>query len=108
MRVVIDRAKEDPKRIVFPEGEDEKILRAAKILVDQGIAHPILLARARASRRQARRAELAEDRITIVHPEKLAAIRALYAAVPTSSGGARASPSRTASSGCGRATTSAA
>jgi malate dehydrogenase (oxaloacetate-decarboxylating)(NADP+) len=42
---VIDRARRAPKRIVFPEGENEKILRAAKILVDQGIAHPILLAR---------------------------------------------------------------
>jgi malate dehydrogenase (oxaloacetate-decarboxylating)(NADP+) len=45
MRGVIDRARRAPKRIVFPEGESEKILRAAKILVDQGIAHPILLAR---------------------------------------------------------------
>ncbi|REJ74633.1 MAG: NADP-dependent malic enzyme [Acidobacteria bacterium] len=45
MRVVIDRAKKSPQRIVFPEGEHEKILRAAKILVEEGIARPILLAR---------------------------------------------------------------
>jgi malate dehydrogenase (oxaloacetate-decarboxylating)(NADP+) len=43
MQLVFDRAKRDPKRIVFPEGEQEKIIRAAKILVDEGIAHPILL-----------------------------------------------------------------
>jgi malate dehydrogenase (oxaloacetate-decarboxylating)(NADP+) len=45
MRHLQDRAQRDPRRIVFPEGENDKILRAAKVLVDQGIAHPILLAR---------------------------------------------------------------
>jgi malate dehydrogenase (oxaloacetate-decarboxylating)(NADP+) len=40
-----ERALRAPKRIVFPEGESEKILRAAKILVDRGLAHPILIAR---------------------------------------------------------------
>jgi malate dehydrogenase (oxaloacetate-decarboxylating)(NADP+) len=45
MRNLIDRAKAAPKRIVFPEGEHDKILRAARTLVEEGIAHPILLAR---------------------------------------------------------------
>ena len=43
MRTLINKAKNCPKRIVFPEGEEEKILRAAQILVDEGIAKPILL-----------------------------------------------------------------
>ena len=43
MRTLINKAKACPKRIVFPEGEEEKILRAAQILVDEGIAKPILL-----------------------------------------------------------------
>jgi malate dehydrogenase (oxaloacetate-decarboxylating)(NADP+) len=43
MRGLINRAMRDPKRIVFPEGEEPKIMRAASILVDDGIAHPILL-----------------------------------------------------------------
>ncbi len=43
MRVLINKAKAAPKRVVFPEGEEEKILRAAQILVDEGIAIPILL-----------------------------------------------------------------
>src|SRR5262245_23297234 len=38
MHNLIDRAKRAPRRIVFPEGEHDKILRAAKILVDEGIA----------------------------------------------------------------------
>ncbi len=43
MHVVFDQAKADPKRIVFPEGEAPKIVRAAKVLVEEGICTPILL-----------------------------------------------------------------
>src|SRR2546423_7997702 len=43
MRGVINRAITDPRRVVYPEGEEPKILRAASIAVDEGIAHPILL-----------------------------------------------------------------
>jgi malate dehydrogenase (oxaloacetate-decarboxylating)(NADP+) len=42
-RNFINKAKKDPKRIVFPEGEHESILKACEIIVDEGIAHPILL-----------------------------------------------------------------
>jgi malate dehydrogenase (oxaloacetate-decarboxylating)(NADP+) len=45
MRGIINRAQNDPKRIVFPEGEELKIIKAAQLLVDEGIAHPILLGR---------------------------------------------------------------
>jgi malate dehydrogenase (oxaloacetate-decarboxylating)(NADP+) len=43
MRGIINRAVRDPKRIVFPEGEDPKIIRAARMIVEEGIGHPILL-----------------------------------------------------------------
>jgi malate dehydrogenase (oxaloacetate-decarboxylating)(NADP+) len=43
MRVFIHKAQLEPKRIVFPEGEEEKILRAAQIIIDERIAKPILL-----------------------------------------------------------------
>ena len=43
MRVVLNKAKSDPKRVVLAEGDDEKMVRAAYQLVDQGIAHPILV-----------------------------------------------------------------
>ncbi len=45
MRPVFEAAARDPKRVVFAEGEDERILRAAQTLVDDGIARPILLGR---------------------------------------------------------------
>lgn len=43
MRYIINKAKTDPKRVVFPEGDNEKMLRAAQILIDEGIAKPILV-----------------------------------------------------------------
>ncbi|MEJ7647261.1 MAG: NADP-dependent malic enzyme [Chryseolinea sp.] len=43
MSRVIDRAKKQPKRVVFTEANHPKILKAAQILRDEGIAHPILL-----------------------------------------------------------------
>ena len=43
MRTLINKAKANPKRIVFPEGEEDKILRAAHILIQEHIAIPILL-----------------------------------------------------------------
>jgi malate dehydrogenase (oxaloacetate-decarboxylating)(NADP+) len=43
MRGIINRAVRDPKRVVFPEGEEPKIMRAARMILDEGIASPILL-----------------------------------------------------------------
>ncbi len=43
MRVMVHKAQRAPKRVVFPEGEATRILRASQILLDEGIAHPILL-----------------------------------------------------------------
>ncbi len=43
MRVVLNKAKSDPKRIALAEGTDEKMIRAAYQLSEQGIAEPILL-----------------------------------------------------------------
>lgn len=43
MRVMINKAKKAPKRIVYPEGEHVPILKACEIVLDEGMAHPILL-----------------------------------------------------------------
>ena len=43
MRVIVHRARKEPKRIVYPEGENPKILEAAAAVVADGIAVPILL-----------------------------------------------------------------
>jgi malate dehydrogenase (oxaloacetate-decarboxylating)(NADP+) len=43
MRVVLNKAKSQPKRVVLAEGDDEKMIRAAYQLVEQGIAEPVLI-----------------------------------------------------------------
>jgi malate dehydrogenase (oxaloacetate-decarboxylating)(NADP+) len=43
LRSIYSRAQENPKRIVLSEADQDKILRAAQILLDEGIARPILL-----------------------------------------------------------------
>jgi malate dehydrogenase (oxaloacetate-decarboxylating)(NADP+) len=43
MRIFLNKAKTLPKRIVFPEGDEEKILRACQAIIDEEIARPILL-----------------------------------------------------------------
>ncbi|NNM51758.1 MAG: NADP-dependent malic enzyme [Pseudomonadales bacterium] len=45
MRPLFAKAKADPRRIVFCEAEDEHVLRAIQIVVDEGLAHPILIGR---------------------------------------------------------------
>ncbi len=43
MRVMSNKAKKDPKRVVFAEADHHKILKAAQVVRDEGIAEPILL-----------------------------------------------------------------
>jgi malate dehydrogenase (oxaloacetate-decarboxylating)(NADP+) len=45
MRSVVDAARENPKRIAFPEASNQKVLRACETVRDEGIAIPILLGR---------------------------------------------------------------
>jgi malate dehydrogenase (oxaloacetate-decarboxylating)(NADP+) len=45
MKPLIQAAKANPKRVVYAEGEDERVLRAVQTVVEEGIAHPILIGR---------------------------------------------------------------
>lgn len=45
MRQIFTTARKDPKRVAFPEGEEPRILRAAQTMVNEGIAHPIIVGR---------------------------------------------------------------
>jgi len=45
MKPIFDAAKKSPKRIVYAEGEDERVLRAAQVVVDEKLAFPILVGR---------------------------------------------------------------
>jgi malate dehydrogenase (oxaloacetate-decarboxylating)(NADP+) len=45
MKPVFDAAKRAPKRLVYAEGEDARVLHAAQTVVDEGLARPILIGR---------------------------------------------------------------
>ncbi|KAB2880479.1 phosphate acetyltransferase [bacterium] len=69
MRTMMNRAKRDPKRVVFPEGYNEKVLRASHIVLDEGIAHPILLGEEIKIRSLAKELDVDLDGIQILNPE---------------------------------------
>ncbi|MDP3925976.1 MAG: phosphate acyltransferase, partial [Hydrogenophaga sp.] len=46
MQPLFAAAKRAPKRVVYAEGEDERVLRAAQVVVDEGLARPLLMGRA--------------------------------------------------------------
>jgi malate dehydrogenase (oxaloacetate-decarboxylating)(NADP+) len=46
MKPVFDAAKAAPKRVAYAEGEEERVLRAAQVVVDEGLAFPVLIGRA--------------------------------------------------------------
>ncbi|KAB1193582.1 NADP-dependent malic enzyme [Haloferax sp. MBLA0076] len=54
MQVVLNKAKSNPKRVALAEGEDEKMIRAAYQMQEEGIAEPILIG---GTRRILRKAE---------------------------------------------------
>jgi len=45
MKPLFATAKTDPKRVVYAEGEDERVLRATQVVVEEGLAKPILIGR---------------------------------------------------------------
>ena len=45
MKPLFERARQNPKRVVFAEGEQERVLRAVQVVVDDRLAKPILIGR---------------------------------------------------------------
>ncbi|HXJ81373.1 MAG TPA: NADP-dependent malic enzyme [Candidatus Methylomirabilis sp.] len=45
MEPVFEEAKRAPKRVAYAEGEEERVLRAAQVVVDEGLARPVLIGR---------------------------------------------------------------
>jgi malate dehydrogenase (oxaloacetate-decarboxylating)(NADP+) len=70
MRRIIHKAMRDPKRIVFLEGVDPKILRACQIILDEGIAQPILLGDRAVIRKKAAELHLDLSGATVIDPHK--------------------------------------
>jgi len=68
MRMFIHKAQQSPKRIVFPEGSEDKILRASQIILDEEIAVPIVLGDVKLIREKIKMLDLSLDGIEIVDP----------------------------------------
>ena len=68
MRIMIQKARRQPMRIVFPEGEESKILRACQILLDENIASPILLGREEVIHARIEEARLHVEGVRIIDP----------------------------------------
>ena len=68
MRIMINRAKSNPKRVVFPEGHHEKVLRASQIILDEGFAQPVLVGSETRILRSMEEHGLHLDQVTIIDP----------------------------------------
>jgi malate dehydrogenase (oxaloacetate-decarboxylating)(NADP+) len=67
-RMMIHKAQSRPKHVVFPEGENEKVLRACHTLVEENIAVPILLGNASVIHRKTAELGLELRTVRIVDP----------------------------------------
>ena len=66
MRSIINKARRERARIVFPEGEEEKVLRASQVILDEQIALPILLGDVARMRQRAADLELELDGVQML------------------------------------------
>ena len=69
MRVMVHKAQRNPKRVVFPEGNHQKILRACRVLIEEKIAVPVLLGRSNEIQRTAAELGVPLTGVTIIDPE---------------------------------------
>ena len=79
LRAISNKAKLDPKRVVFAEADNYKILKAAQIVNDDGVATPILLGDKQKILELIEANELDMEGITIIDPEEETAKIELYA-----------------------------
>jgi len=68
MANIKEKAKSNPKRIVFPESDEERILRAIQIIKYENIAKPILIGNKEKILNRIKQLELNEEGIEIVDP----------------------------------------
>jgi malate dehydrogenase (oxaloacetate-decarboxylating)(NADP+) len=70
MRMFVHRAQSAPQRVVFPEGDHDKVLRACHILVDEKIAQPILLGNEEDIRLRAEKLGISLKNMSVVDAER--------------------------------------
>ncbi len=70
MRSVMNQAKREPKRIVFPEGVEDRTLRAAQLLCEEEICEPTLLGNVDSIRSEAERIGVDLSGVQLIDPEE--------------------------------------
>jgi malate dehydrogenase (oxaloacetate-decarboxylating)(NADP+) len=70
LRLITDKAKTQPLRLVLPEGEDATVIRAATVMREQGVAKPMLIGSPEVIRKHAEEMQLELDGIEIINPEE--------------------------------------
>jgi malate dehydrogenase (oxaloacetate-decarboxylating)(NADP+) len=68
MNAIHEKAHKNPKRIVFPEGNSRRILRAAHVIVEEGIGKPIVLGDPEEIKKVAIDNEIEMNGITVINP----------------------------------------
>ena len=72
MKPIFERARERPKRVVFADGEQPRVLRAVQVLLEEGLARPILIGRPDVIRSRCEQLDLVlplEQEIELCNPE---------------------------------------
>jgi malate dehydrogenase (oxaloacetate-decarboxylating)(NADP+) len=72
IRVMINKAQKNPVRVVYPEGEEEKIIRAANVAKRDNIAFPILLGNSKIIKAEIERLGFDPNDFKIINPVKSA------------------------------------
>jgi len=70
MQSIIEKARRAPKRLCFPEGNSSRVLRAARIVMSEGIAKPVMLGDPDEVKKLAADNQIDLTGIEIIHPEK--------------------------------------
>jgi malate dehydrogenase (oxaloacetate-decarboxylating)(NADP+) len=70
MRLVINKAKKESKRIVFPEGWEPKIMRACQIITDEEIAKPVIFGNKKYIGEQSKKLNVDLKNVEVIDPEQ--------------------------------------
>ncbi|NOR72411.1 MAG: NADP-dependent malic enzyme [Mariprofundaceae bacterium] len=70
MRLIVDKARTDPLRLVLPEGDDETVVRAATVIRDQGVARPMLIGDPEVIGKHAEEMGLDLDGVEVINPRE--------------------------------------
>ena len=71
IRTITNKAKQNPKRVVFTEADHYKILKAAQVVKDEGIARPILLGDVQKIKKTIAENNLSLEDVTIIDPRSM-------------------------------------